>query len=93
MIQELVLVLDGCDGFVLAFNLFGASVFGSFAGRSHKGSKLTTPPAGSGSGCGALRPEIWGHPGHYNEAEKARAELREAMLCWGVEEMGPDQPV
>ena len=29
MIQELVLVLDGRNGVVLAFNLFGASVFGS----------------------------------------------------------------
>jgi len=76
LIQELALILDGRDGFVLAFDLFGASVFGSFAGRSHKGSKLTTPPAVSSRGCGVLRPEIWGHPGHQDEAEQARVTLR-----------------
>jgi len=69
LIQELVLVLDGRNGVVLAFDLFGASVFGSrrslpkgfqnntFAGQliaAEKGfSALKTRNSGRELQCGA----------------------------------------
>jgi len=44
LIQELVLVLDGSDGFGLALDLDGASLSFGPAGRSHTGSKQARSP-------------------------------------------------
>ena len=82
MIQELVLVLDVRNGLGLAFDLFGASVFGSPPVAPKRVPKRPLRRPVEATGAGFLCPEFW----RVRDAKMGRNRpwVREVKR-WGVE--------
>ena len=95
MIQELVLVLDGCNGLGLAFFLFGASVFWVPAGHPKRVPKrqLRQPVEAA---VKYFLPPKRGGSGHENRAERPAKKLgrnRPGSEDWGVDLHALEGPV